>query len=91
MGITFINIGVGPSNAKTITDHLAVLRPHCWMMLGKLLACSACDPIYTARPLLQGCLPHALQGCLPIMRFHGTLHARLEHFELIKFLLLRTT
>ena len=26
-GITIINIGVGPSNAKTITDHLAVLRP----------------------------------------------------------------
>ena len=33
-GITMINIGVGPSNAKTITDHLAVLRPHCWLMLG---------------------------------------------------------
>ncbi|MBP9753103.1 MAG: AMP nucleosidase [Proteobacteria bacterium] len=33
-GITFINIGVGPSNAKTITDHLAVLRPHCWIMIG---------------------------------------------------------
>jgi len=25
---------VGPSNARTITDHLAVLRPHCWLMLG---------------------------------------------------------
>lgn len=34
MGITFINIGVGPSNAKNITDHLAVLRPHCWLMVG---------------------------------------------------------
>jgi AMP nucleosidase len=33
-GITLINIGVGPSNAKTITDHLAVTRPHCWLMLG---------------------------------------------------------
>ena len=33
-GITLINIGVGPSNAKTITDHVAVLRPHCWLMLG---------------------------------------------------------
>lgn len=33
-GITMINIGVGPSNAKTMTDHLAVLRPHCWLMLG---------------------------------------------------------
>jgi len=33
-GITMINIGVGPSNAKTITDHVAVLRPHTWLMLG---------------------------------------------------------
>ncbi|MEJ1969699.1 MAG: AMP nucleosidase [Rhizomicrobium sp.] len=31
-GITLINIGVGPSNAKTVTDHLAVLRPHVWLM-----------------------------------------------------------
>jgi AMP nucleosidase len=33
-GITLVNIGVGPSNAKTITDHLAVLRPHVWLMIG---------------------------------------------------------
>ncbi len=33
-GITLINIGVGPSNAKTITDHVAVLRPQAWLMLG---------------------------------------------------------
>jgi AMP nucleosidase len=33
-GVTLVNIGVGPSNAKTITDHIAVLRPHCWLMLG---------------------------------------------------------
>ena len=33
-GITMINIGVGPSNTKTITDHVAVLRPHVWLMLG---------------------------------------------------------
>ncbi|MEL7272997.1 MAG: AMP nucleosidase [Pseudomonadota bacterium] len=33
-GITLVNIGVGPSNAKTITDHVAVLRPHTWLMLG---------------------------------------------------------
>ncbi len=33
-GITLINIGVGPSNAKTICDHLAVLRPHTWLMIG---------------------------------------------------------
>lgn len=33
-GISFVNIGIGPSNAKNITDHLAVLRPHAWIMLG---------------------------------------------------------
>ncbi|MBV8192165.1 MAG: AMP nucleosidase [Alphaproteobacteria bacterium] len=33
-GITIVNIGVGPSNAKNATDHLAVLRPHCWLMIG---------------------------------------------------------
>jgi AMP nucleosidase len=33
-GITLVNIGVGPSNAKNITDHVAVLRPHAWLMLG---------------------------------------------------------
>ena len=34
MGVTLVNIGIGPSNAKTITDHVAVLRPHCWLMIG---------------------------------------------------------
>ena len=34
VGVTLVNIGVGPSNAKTITDHVAVLRPHCWVMIG---------------------------------------------------------
>jgi AMP nucleosidase len=34
LGVTLVNIGMGPSNAKTITDHLAVLRPHCWLMIG---------------------------------------------------------
>jgi AMP nucleosidase len=33
-GITMVNIGVGPANAKTMTDHIAVLRPHAWIMLG---------------------------------------------------------
>jgi AMP nucleosidase len=33
-GVSLVNIGVGPSNAKNITDHLAVLRPHCWLMMG---------------------------------------------------------
>jgi len=33
-GLTLINIGVGASNAWNITDHLAVLRPLCWLMVG---------------------------------------------------------
>jgi AMP nucleosidase len=33
-GITLVNIGVGPANAKTICDHIAVLRPHVWLMIG---------------------------------------------------------
>ena len=33
-GITLVNIGVGPSNAKTICDHLAVMRPEAWLMIG---------------------------------------------------------
>ncbi|MBF6328051.1 AMP nucleosidase [Nocardia transvalensis] len=33
-GITLVNIGVGPANAKNICDHLAVLRPHAWLMIG---------------------------------------------------------
>jgi AMP nucleosidase len=33
-GVSLVNIGVGPANAKTITDHLAVLRPQAWLMIG---------------------------------------------------------
>ena len=40
-GITLVNIGIGPSNAKTITDHIAVLRPNGWIMLGHCAGLSA--------------------------------------------------
>lgn len=33
-GVTLVNIGVGPANAKTITDHVAVLRPDTMIMIG---------------------------------------------------------
>lgn len=33
-GITIVNIGAGPSNARNITDHVAVMRPYAWLMLG---------------------------------------------------------
>jgi nucleoside phosphorylase len=39
-GISMVNIGVGPANAKTITDHIAVLRPHAWLMLGHCAGCA---------------------------------------------------
>ncbi len=52
-GITMVNIGVGPSNAKTITDHIAVLRPHAWMMLGH------CAGLRTTQQLGDYVLAHA--------------------------------
>lgn len=33
-GVTLVNIGVGPSNAKTITDHVGVLRSDAMVMVG---------------------------------------------------------
>jgi len=33
-GLSIVNIGVGPSNAKNLTDHLAVLRPEAVVMVG---------------------------------------------------------
>jgi AMP nucleosidase len=33
-GVSLVNIGVGPSNAKTLTDHVAVLRPDLLVMIG---------------------------------------------------------
>ncbi|SHE73001.1 AMP nucleosidase [Fodinibius roseus] len=33
-GISLVNIGVGPANAKTVTDHVAVLRPDAMIMVG---------------------------------------------------------
>ena len=52
-GITMINIGVGPANAKTITDHIAVLRPHAWLMLGH------CAGLRTTQQLGDYVLAHA--------------------------------
>lgn len=33
-GISIVNIGVGPSNAKNFTDHIAALRPDALLMVG---------------------------------------------------------
>jgi AMP nucleosidase len=48
-----VNIGVGPANAKTITDHIAVLRPHAWLMLGH------CAGLRTTQQLGDYVLAHA--------------------------------
>ena len=52
-GITMVNIGVGPSNAKNMTDHLAVLRPHCWLMVGH------CGGLRAAQSIGDYVLAHA--------------------------------
>ncbi|MCD6681310.1 MAG: AMP nucleosidase [Burkholderiaceae bacterium] len=52
-GITMVNIGVGPSSARTITDHIAVLRPHAWLMLGH------CAGLRTTQQLGDYVLAHA--------------------------------
>jgi len=52
-GITLVNIGVGPSNAKTATDHIAVLRPHAWLMVGH------CAGLSNSQSLGDFCLAHA--------------------------------
>ncbi len=52
-GITLVNIGIGPSNAKTATDHIAVLRPHAWLMLGH------CAGLRNSQSLGDFCLAHA--------------------------------
>ncbi len=52
-GISLINIGVGPSNAKNITDHVAVLRPDAWIMLGH---CAGLSPDLEIGDFI---LPHA--------------------------------
>lgn len=52
-GITLVNIGVGPSNAKTATDHIAVLRPRAWLMVGH------CAGLRNSQSLGDFCLAHA--------------------------------
>ena len=48
-----LNIGAGPSNARTMTDHVAVLRPHAWLMLGH------CAGLRTTQQLGDYVLAHA--------------------------------
>jgi AMP nucleosidase len=66
-GVTLVNIGVGPSNAKTICDHLAVMRPDAWLMIGH---CGGLRPSQTigdyvlAHAYLRD--DHVLDDALPV-------------------------
>ncbi|RAK57786.1 AMP nucleosidase [Phenylobacterium deserti] len=65
-GITLVNIGVGPSNAKTICDHLAVLRPQAWLMVGHcggLRGSQTIGDYVLAHAYLRD--DHVLDGVLP--------------------------
>ncbi|MDB5671520.1 MAG: nucleosidase [Alphaproteobacteria bacterium] len=66
-GITLVNIGVGPSNAKTVCDHLAVMRPEAWLMIGH---CGGLRPSQTIGDyvLAHGYLrdDHVLDDVLPV-------------------------
>jgi AMP nucleosidase len=66
-GITLVNIGVGPSNAKTICDHVAVLRPEVWLMIGHcggLRPSQAIGDYVLAHAYLRD--DHVLDGVLPV-------------------------
>jgi AMP nucleosidase len=52
-GISIVNIGIGPSNAKNISDHIAALRPHAWLMLGH------CAGLHESQRLGDYVLAHA--------------------------------
>jgi AMP nucleosidase len=65
-GVTLVNIGVGPSNAKTICDHLAVLRPQVWLMIGHcggLRGSQTIGDYVLAHAYLRD--DHVLDGVLP--------------------------
>jgi AMP nucleosidase len=65
-GVTLVNIGVGPSNAKTICDHLAVLRPQVWLMIGHcggLRGSQTIGDYVLAHAYLRD--EHVLDGVLP--------------------------
>ncbi|HKR87691.1 MAG TPA: AMP nucleosidase [Phenylobacterium sp.] len=65
-GVTLINIGVGPSNAKTICDHVAVLRPQAWLMIGHcggLRGSQTIGDYVLAHAYLRD--DHVLDGVLP--------------------------
>ena len=68
-----INIGTGPSNARTITDHVAVLQPHAWLMLGH------CAGLSNSQNLGDEVSPRSLSNSLL-----DSLAARAEWQEIVR-------
>jgi len=74
-GISLVNIGVGPSNAKTLTDHVAVLRPDLFLMIGHcggLRNHQEIGDFVLARTFLRAdrVLDHALPVHIPVISNH---------------------
>jgi AMP nucleosidase len=74
-GITIVDIGVGPSNAKTVTDHLAVLRPDAMLMIGHCAGLRNHQDIgdyvlATAYLRDDRILDHALPTTIPVIPNH---------------------
>jgi AMP nucleosidase len=74
-GITLVDIGVGPSNAKTITDHVAVLRPDLMLMIGHcggLRNHQDVGDLVLAMTYLRsdGVLDHVLPRSIPVASNH---------------------
>ena len=74
-GVTIVDIGVGPSNAKTVTDHLAVLRPDAMLMIGHCAGLRNHQDIgdyvlATAYLRDDRILDHALPTTIPVIPNH---------------------
>jgi hypothetical protein len=63
-GITLVNIGVGPPTPRPICDHLAVMRPQAWLMIGHCGGLRGSQKIgdYVLGPRLPARRPRAGQG-----------------------------
>jgi AMP nucleosidase len=74
-GVTIVDIGVGPSNAKTVTDLLAVLRPDAMLMIGHCAGLRNHQDIgdyvlATAYLRDDRILDHALPTTIPVIPNH---------------------
>lgn len=83
-GITLVNIGVGPSNAKTICDHLAVLRPDVWLMIGHCGGLRESGPlaIMYLHMLIYAMITFLMRFCRPIFLFQALLKCNVRFMTL---------